>query len=989
MTIDRSQARETSLIVQLRQGTSSTGSLAAYSVGGTLGEAWQVAPGFREVELKPGTNLDAARRAYAADPNVLSVEPDYRISVNWTPNDPDYATEQWSLHNTGQTGGIAGSDIHAPEAWNVTRGSPSVVVAVIDSGVDYTHPDLAPNMWVNSGETPSNGIDDDHDGFVDDVYGYDFVNNDGDPMDDYFHGTHVAGTIAAVADNGLGIAGVAPHARLMALKFLDDQGNGFTSDAIKALNFAVTHGATISNNSWGVSDFSAAFQTAIQNAAAQGHIFVASAGNNGLNTDDAPQYPADYNASNIVSVAATDRGDYLAWFSNYGKRTVDIAAPGVDIYSTLPTHETSGMASEGVFPNYGTLSGTSMAAPHVAGVLALLRSQNPGWTWQQLVAKIYTTVDREPSLANTTLSGGRINAATALGVAPVDASLPRIVQADPTGNAAAGLDHVRLTFNKPIAPASFDIGQVSFTAPDSSLIPITGVASASDDNTQFDVAFDPLVLLGRYTLTIHPHMQDLSGHELDQDRDGQGGLDGLDDYTLNLTLTDGAGAAGAIFSAADVPVGLEGDLAIASYIIVDQDLPITDLTVRLNISFPQDGSLSIWLVSPAGTIVRLSDQHGDDNADFQDTLFDDSAATPIGDGAAPFAGSFQPDDPLSALAGQSALGVWTLYVQNIAATDRSGTLNRWSLEINGGASTGDGDGGDGDGGEDHVNQPPVAGDDTISVVQNTPYYFDGFTLLANDSDPDGDPLTLVDVRSAVGGTVSLIGNRAIRFTPTMGGLAPGSFQYVISDGSTTAIGTVRVVFKPQYPWHNLSNGVDVNADGYVSPIDALLVINWINVHGAGGVAGAHAAAAAIWYYDVIPDNQINPTDALTVINYINANPSAGALALSLAPVQAPPAEGEAQDDLRLLAIVSLADDILHDAASGDVAPDIAAPDIAALDPAAIDHCLTAGVGIDNSLLFDLPARFRRQPILPRAKQPDSIGGNALRALVSPAPAVAR
>jgi subtilisin family serine protease/subtilisin-like proprotein convertase family protein len=972
LRVNPTLARSNSFIVQLREGASTTGSLAAYSVGGKLDAPWQVAPGFREVELQPGTDPDAARQAYAADPNVVSVEPDYLVSVNWTPNDPAYATEQWALHNTGQTGGIAGSDIHAPQAWDVTRGSPAVIVAVIDSGVDYTHPDLAPNMWVNSGEVPDNGVDDDHDGYVDDVYGYDFVHNDGDPMDDYFHGTHVAGTIAAVADNGIGIAGVAPNVKIMALKFLDDYGNGFTSDAIKALNFAVVHGATISNNSWGVSDFSAAFQTAIQNAAAKGHIFVASAGNDGTNTDSASQYPADYDANNIVSVAATDPGDYLAWFSNYGKRTVDIAAPGVDIYSTLPTHETPAMADEGVEPNYGTLSGTSMAAPQVAGVLALLRSQNPGWTWQQLVAQIYLTVDHEPSLASTTLSGGRINAATALGVAPVDTSLPRITKADPTGNVAPGIDQVRLTFSKPIDPTSFDAGLISFASPDGGLLPINSITPATDDNTQFDIAFDPLVSLGTYTLTLHPHIHDLAGHELDQDRDGQGGIDGLDDYTLSLTVTDGTTPTGGTFSAADVPVTLDGDEANASYIIVDSDLTITDLRVKLNISFPQDGALSIWLVSPAGTIVRLSDQHGDDNADFQDTLFDDNATTAIGNGAPPFAGSFQPDDALATLAGQSARGTWTLYVQNVSGTSRSGTLNSWSLEVNGEGSSGGGD--NGGGGEGHINHPPVAGDDTITVVQNTPYYFDGFTLLTNDSDPDGDSLTIVDARNAVGGTVSLIGNRAILFKPTLGGLAPGSFQYVISDGFATAIGTVKVLITPQYPWHNLSNGEDVNNDGYISPIDALLVINRINTNGAGGIVGASATATSTYYYDVVPDNQINPADALAVINFLNAHRVSTANALSMTPALA--AEGEAGSALNLLAFLGLAaqeraasptnaaaasgkllaaDGALNSPlpassaapTSGKVAADGSddSADAPELDPAAVDQCLTAGKSI--------------------------------------------
>src|SRR5436190_10162955 len=219
-----SSAAPSSLIVQYRAGTGSAGSLAAYVTGGNVGDEWAIAPGMREVQLNAGIDMAAALAAYAADPNVVFAEPDYGVKLNMIPNDPSFATEQWDLHNTGQMGGIEGSDIRAPDAWDVTLGDPSVVVAVIDTGVDYTHPDLAPNMWVNSGEIPDNQIDDDQNGYVDDVYGYDFVNQDGDPMDDYFHGTHVAGTIAAVADNGIGISGVAPGVRIMAVKFLDSSG---------------------------------------------------------------------------------------------------------------------------------------------------------------------------------------------------------------------------------------------------------------------------------------------------------------------------------------------------------------------------------------------------------------------------------------------------------------------------------------------------------------------------------------------------------------------------------------------------------------------------------------------------------------------------------------------------------------------------------------------------------------------------------------------
>src|SRR5262245_25374129 len=258
----------TSLIVQFRDGASTTGSLAAYMVGGDLGEEWSIAPGLRELSLDSGTELDWALAAYNADPNVVYAEPDFRVRLSMIPTDPLFE-EQWDMLNTGQMGGPVGFDIRATSAWDVTTGSASVIVAVIDSGVDYTHPDLAANMWRNTNEIPDNGEDDDFNGFVDDVYGYDFVNDDGDPMDDYFHGTHVAGTIAAQSNNDEGISGVAPNVRIMALKFLNDEGDGLVSDAIAALNYAVASGAQISNNSWGGPEFSQAFRMAIANAASQ------------------------------------------------------------------------------------------------------------------------------------------------------------------------------------------------------------------------------------------------------------------------------------------------------------------------------------------------------------------------------------------------------------------------------------------------------------------------------------------------------------------------------------------------------------------------------------------------------------------------------------------------------------------------------------------------------------------------------------------------
>ena len=237
--------------------------LADLAVPGThIGAALPLVDGLHEVDLDPGVQVTDAVSQFQAEPQVLSAEPDYQLQASRTSNDPDLGS-QWALHNTGQDGTTPGIDIDAQKAWDTTTNASRTVVAVIDSGIDYTHPDLAANIWTNPGEIPGNGIDDDHNGYVDDVHGYDFVNNDSDPMDDFGHGTHVAGIIGAVGNNNRGVAGVAWNVQLMALKFLDANGVGYTSDAIRALDYAVANGASISNHSWGEDSYSASLDQAI------------------------------------------------------------------------------------------------------------------------------------------------------------------------------------------------------------------------------------------------------------------------------------------------------------------------------------------------------------------------------------------------------------------------------------------------------------------------------------------------------------------------------------------------------------------------------------------------------------------------------------------------------------------------------------------------------------------------------------------------------
>ncbi|MCI0459041.1 MAG: S8 family serine peptidase [Gemmataceae bacterium] len=420
--------------------------------GVNLGPDIPLASSLHKVGLGGGVGVEAALAAYRADPDVLFAEPNYRIRIQLTPNDPQYPS-QWDLNNTGQTGGQVDADLDAPEAWSLTTGSGQTVVAVIDTGVDYRHPDLAANIWTNTAEAGgAPGVDDDGNGYVDDIHGYDFANHDGDPLDDHGHGTHVAGTIGAVGNNQVGITGINWQVKIMALKILDAQGSGSTSDAILALNYAVANGATISNNSYGGDPFSQAFFNAIRDARDAGHIFVTAAGNGnfiglGINNDRTPFYPSSYNLANIVAVAATDHTDNIAIFSNYGATSVDLGAPGVDILSTLPNNQ------------YGYSTGTSMASPHVAGAVALVRDLHPGWTYTQVINQVLGSVDVVPALQGKTVTGGRLNLARAVQTVPIDLSWPAGSLSGPlTGDSQTPFTLNRTyTISGGAAPASFSI----------------------------------------------------------------------------------------------------------------------------------------------------------------------------------------------------------------------------------------------------------------------------------------------------------------------------------------------------------------------------------------------------------------------------------------------------------------------------------------------------------------------------------------------------
>jgi subtilisin family serine protease len=357
---------------------------------------------------------------YAAHPDVEFVEPDYFVSADAVPNDPGFVDGKlWSLQNTGQMGGKPGADMQAVEAWSAIRSAYNVIVAVVDSGVRYTHEDLAANMWRNPREIPGNGIDDDGNGYVDDVFGINAVTGSGDPMDDYGHGTHVAGIIGALGDNRRGSVGVAWRVRIMACKFMGSTGRGAHSDAIQSIEYARKHGASIINLSWGGNNYSAALQKAISAAMSEGIIVVAAAGNQASDNDARPFYPASFALDNLIAVAASTRHDLLAVdFSNYGARSVHVAAPGSDIYSTWHTADNA----------YVMLTGTSMAAPHVAGLLALMKVRFPSDSYQKQIRRVVLGTDPMKLPAGRSIQGGRINMRKALALPPggIDSAAPLI-----------------------------------------------------------------------------------------------------------------------------------------------------------------------------------------------------------------------------------------------------------------------------------------------------------------------------------------------------------------------------------------------------------------------------------------------------------------------------------------------------------------------------------------------------------------------------------
>ncbi|MCZ8116481.1 MAG: S8 family serine peptidase, partial [Microcystis sp. LE18-22.4A] len=706
------------LIVKFNQGIATAQVAQFHSLFGAVSTQTIKLTGAQVWKLSGSLSVDKILAEYGSNPIFEYIQPDYiltqgTISPQATfPNDPSF-NQLWGLHNTGQSGGTADADIDAPEAWDIQTGDPNLVIGVVDTGVDYNHPDLAGNIWTNPGEIANDGIDNDGNGYIDDIRGWDFAYNDNDPSDVDGHGTHVAGTIAGKGNNGVGVTGVAWNAKIMPLKFLNDQGSGSTSNAILAINYATDKGVKLTNNSWVGDGYSQALYNAINAAGQAGALFIAAAGNDSLNIDVSPHYPSSYNLANIISVAATNRNDQLVTFdntgagsgSNYGLTSVDLGAPGSDIYSLAPGG------------GYATLSGTSMASSHVAGAAALLWSQNPTWTAQQVKNTLMNTGDSIAALAGKTVSGKRLNVFNALAAAnlpSVSVSVsPTSVQEDGTTNLVYTFTRTNLNLSSPLT-VNFGASGIANAAPVGS--------DPADYNvlTGSGVTFDPTTKLG--TVTFAPGATTATV-EVDPIADT---IAEIANETVALTVNSGTGyiggspgtATGTIVSEETLPIFSNPNPITIPDSGTSSPYPstinvsglsgnINSLKVTLtNLSHTWPDDIDVLLVGPTGAkALLMSDVGGSDDVSNVTLTFEPTATSFLPDEGLITSGSYKATDfetgdifnsptpggpygtDFSVFNNTNPNGTWSLYVVDDAGGDVGTIAGGWSLLIGTAAAT--------------------------------------------------------------------------------------------------------------------------------------------------------------------------------------------------------------------------------------------------------------------------------------------------------------
>jgi serine protease len=599
--------------------------------------------GVYAIDLRAGDDSATEAVKLATLNGVLSATPDTVIPpdalaalVAQGAGDPAYASQTWLRA------------ISAPAAWAVAPGTGRTIVAVIDSGVDATHPDVAPNLWTNPNEVPGNGVDDDGDGIVDDVHGANFLTNTGDVTDTLGHGTAVSGVLGAAADNGVAGRGVNPHVTLMPLKFLGPNG-GRNSDAIRAIDFAVGHGARVVNASWGGGGYDPALASVIQRAGAAGVVFVTAAGNSATNIDATPFYPASYATTldNVVAVAASSSTGTPSYYSNYGAGTVLLAAPSDNVVTTAPGGGTT------------VLSGTSLAAPMVSGALSLVWDQHPDWSARQVLAALRQSIDVLPGLVGKTATNGQLNVAKLVGApaaappvtppapppavppATPPAALPAVATAGFAGSRGGQFDRVSVTFTQAADPAAVAAG-VSVTGPAggvrlSAVIPVAG-----SGNTRFTLMFSKAqAAAGVYTLSVGGYTTTAP-------------LGAAATPPASPVTPPPASTAPRVTYEAGTPRAVLDRRTTRVEIFIPDNFTAADVTVALDLDHGRPADLQVRLTAPDGRRATLVDRSS--------ASLSQAAFRPI------------------SLYGASARGVWVLEIFDLAP-GVSGTLWQASLSM--------------------------------------------------------------------------------------------------------------------------------------------------------------------------------------------------------------------------------------------------------------------------------------------------------------------
>jgi len=574
-----------------------------------------------KVHVPKGVNRDHLIKKLASNPAIEVAEPDYRLHALTLPNDPNFS-ELWGMQNTGQNGGTAGADIKAVDAWDISTGSNDIIIGIIDTGMDYTHPDLIDNRWVNPGDLPGS------------TYGYSTLNAEQDPMDSDSHGTHVAGTIGASGNNGTGVVGVNWNVTLLPCQFLGPTG-GSTAGAIECINYftdlKLNHGVDIkaTNNSWGGGGYSDTLRAAIESGGEAGILFIAASGNDGGNADSAPMYPAAYDLDVIVSVASTDRNDAMSGFSNYGLTSVDLGAPGSAILSTVPGG------------GYASYSGTSMASPHVAGAAALLWSVNPDLTADEMKAILMNSGDSLVALEGKTVSGKRLNLVNAMAEADPTPSFK--LSLTPRNQQIVAGEATQYTLD--IGSIADWMGELTLSVdvePTLEGVSLSATTGQPGQSLTLDVITSAETAWGDYQFTVTG--TDSATGELVKSVSANLSIlpQGLQDYAYNN----------------DTVIAIPDNNAegISSSITVPQQGVVFGTDVGVNISHTWRGDLLVKLQSPEGTEHILHNRTGGSEDDLVQNW------------------------QLAAFNGETMQGDWTLLVSDNAGLD-TGSLNSWSLTL--------------------------------------------------------------------------------------------------------------------------------------------------------------------------------------------------------------------------------------------------------------------------------------------------------------------